>query len=540
MEILLISINAKYIHTNNAVRSLKANCDFKCDIAEYTIKDSADDIINLINTTHHDIIGFSVYIWNVEMIKLILKSINTSKIIVLGGPEVSYEPKHFLDLKSVNYIIKGEGEIAFNQLLHSINAKDYYPNIPSIAYISDNQYVDNPIEEIKNLEDLKLPYFFDEDIAHIPNRIAYIESSRGCPYNCSYCLSSLEKTVRFFNIDSVKKAINYYMENGAKTIKFLDRTFNANKKTLEIFNYIIEKDNGVTTFQFEITGDTLSPKIVELIHKKARTGLFRFEIGIQSTNYQTNRLVNRIQNNEKLFSIIESIIEAGIITLHLDLIAGLPREDKQSFINTFNDVFIRGAEELQLGFLKLLRGTRLKQQAESFGMIYSQNAPYEITRTDVLSEEDIKEIHLVEHMLEIYHNKGYFGKNMLNILIQKPSPYHFFLEIGEDYIKSEYSLHRYQLEDVYKRLIPHLNKEEQYLIQQDYLLRSSIKPKNIFKETINKQEKNKLFETLSLKYDIPIHLLYKHTRTIEYHDEYFTVYYKNDMPQSYQTSKKDI
>lgn len=540
MENLLISINAKFIHTNNAVRSLKANCDFKCDIAEYTIKDPAESIVEMIDSSQYDVIGFSVYIWNVEIIKTILNLIKSNKIIILGGPEVSYEPEHFLGFDKVNYIIKGEGELAFNQLLHSINNQNYTPNIPSIAYLNEGKLVDHPIEEILNLETLNAPYFFKEDIEHIPNRIAYIESSRGCPYNCSYCLSSLEKTVRFFNIDDVKKAIDYYLTNGAKTIKFLDRTFNANKKTLDIFNYIIEKDNGYATFQFEITGDTLSPKIVELIHQKARKGLFRFEIGIQSTNYNTNRLVNRIQDNDKLFSIIESIIKADIITLHLDLIAGLPGEDKASFIHTFNEVFIRGAKELQLGFLKLLRGTMLKKQATSFGMIYSDHSPYEIIRTNVLSEEDIKEIHLVEHMLEIYHNKGYFGKNMLNILIQKSSPYHFLLKIGEDYLNKNYSLHRYQLEDVYLRLFKHLSPKEQYLIKQDYLMRSTIKPKDIFKDDIEKQTKKNILEQVASMYNIQIRLLYKHTRIIRFEEETFIVYYKGDNPISYTLLKKDI
>lgn len=533
METLLISINAKFIHTNNAVRSLKANCDFKCDIAEYTIKDSVDTIVSMIETSSYDVIGFSVYIWNVEIVKHILTSIKSDKIIVLGGPEVSYEPDHFLKFNQVDYVIKGEGELTFNQLLHSIKDQNLAPDIPSIAYLKEDQLVNTPIEEIRNLEILKAPYFFKEDIEHIPNRIAYIESSRGCPYNCSYCLSSLEKTVRFFNINNVKKAIDYYLEHGAKTIKFLDRTFNANKKTMDIFNYIIEKDNGIVTFQFEITGDTLSPKIVELIHQKARKGLFRFEIGIQSTNYQTNRLVNRIQDNDKLFSIIESIIKADIITLHLDLIAGLPKEDKASFIHTFNEVFIRGAKELQLGFLKLLRGTLLKKQADLFGMIYHTDSPYEIIKTDVLSIEDIKEIHLVEHMLEIYHNKGYFGKNLLDILIHKPSPYHFFLELGQDYLKNNYDLHRYQLEDVYLRLFNHLSPKEQYLIKQDYLMRSTIKPKDIFKETIDKQTKKELLEKISNTYNIQIRLLYKHTRIIQLKGETFVVYYKGEVPIAY-------
>lgn len=533
MKALLISINAKFIHTNNAVRLLKANSDFQCDICEYTIKDSYTDIIQDIEQSDHDVVGFSVYIWNVEIIKTILSKLSTNKIIVLGGPEVSYEPEHFLRSTPASYIVKGEGEVAFNELLTALNNGNKSPNISNLSYISDDSFVHTPIQEIRDLSTLKSPYYDTSDRPHIPHKIAYIESSRGCPYNCAYCLSSLEKTVRFFDIKTVTNAIDYYVENGAKTIKFLDRTFNANKKTLEIIDHIIKHDNRTTTFQFEITGDTLSPAIIEKIHKEARKGLFRFEIGVQSTNPLTNELVDRKQNTQKLIDIIESIIKHDIITLHLDLIAGLPKEDKTSFINTFNTIYKCGAKELQLGFLKLLRGTKLKYQANYYGITYHDTAPYEIIETDVLSKQDITEIHLVEHMLEIYHNKGYFGKQLKQIILNKPSPYHFFLTLGKAYQKNNYSLHRYQLEDVYYRLFEHLSSKEQFLVKQDYLLRSTIKPKKLWQAKIDKTKRKTLLNDISTQHCIPIRDLYKHTRIIQYKNTYFIVYYKASNPQHF-------
>ena len=243
MRTLLISINAKYIHTNNAVRLLKANCSFDVDIFEYTIKDSITDIIKDIESYNPDVIGFSAYIWNITLITDIIDelSLDGSKI-VLGGPEVSYESMHFMQNHPIDYVVKGEGEIAFNMLLDTLKHNRDISVVPNLTYRIDGKLYSNPITEIIDLDKLILPYYFEEDVKHIPNKIAYIESSRGCPYKCSYCLSSLEKTVRFFDIQKVKDVILYLMTNKAKTIKFLDRTFNANKNTLDLLQFIIENN----------------------------------------------------------------------------------------------------------------------------------------------------------------------------------------------------------------------------------------------------------------------------------------------------------
>ena len=540
MKVLLISINAKYIHTNNAVRLLKANSSFNPKIMEYTIKDQISGIADDINASDADVIGCSVYIWNVNIFKALFKQLSlTNKVLILGGPEVSYEASHFLQHTPADFVIKGEGEFVFESLLHAINNKTSYSHIQSLAYKQDGKILQTPIQEIKDLSTLKAPYFFKDDIKHIPNRIAYIESSRGCPYKCSYCLSSLEKTVRFFPLDYVKKSILYLMEQGTKTIKFLDRTFNANKNTMDLLKFIIDNNNYKTVFQFEITGDILDPKIIHYINTTAPKGLFRFEIGIQSVNYETNYLVDRLQDNDKLFNNIRLIEDKGVIALHLDLIAGLPMEDKDSFINTFDTVFKLGAKELQLGFLKMLRGTKIRLEADKYNYVYKDDAPYEIIRNNVLSESDIEEIHLVEHMLELYHNKGYFRGNMLELILNQKSPYVFFKTLGNHFINKGYSFKGFQIEDIYKRLFDIIDLYEQFKIKQDYLKRSKIKPKIFFENNITKETKNIVYSALSEKHNIPINTLYKHSVLINHQDVYVCALYQQNSCQLFHYQKKD-
>ena len=541
MKTILLSINAKYIHTNNAVRLLKANTDFRVEIMEYTIKDDIEDIVNAIESQNPDVLGFSVYIWNVSIIIKIIDKLNLPNTkFVLGGPEVSYDSAYLLINHNVDFIIRGEGEIAFNNLLHSLESNTNLDNISNLMYLKEGKLINKGITEISDLDALNLPYFMDKDVLHIPNKVSYIESSRGCPYKCSYCLSSLEKKVRFFDIENVKKAILYLMKHGSKTIKFLDRTFNANKNTLDLLSFIIENNNNKTVFQFEITGDVLDQKIIHHLNKYAPIGLFRFEIGIQSINYETNFLVDRFQNTEKLFENIKLIQEGNVIGLHLDLIAGLPKEDKISFQKTFDEVFKLGAKELQLGFLKMLRGTKIRNEAEKYNYLYSEFPPYEIISNESISENDVKEIHLVEHMLDIYHNKGYFGNHLLNYILSTNSPFMFFKEIGDFYIKNDLSFKGYQIEDVYMRIFDFIQNEKViYSLKKDYLNRSKIKPKIFWDNFIDKQEKRKIFEQLSTENKIDINVFYKHSAIINYDNEYYITVYKNLENISY-TIKDDI
>jgi len=535
MKTILLSINAKYIHTNNAVRLLKANTDFSVDIMEYTIKDNIEDIVNNIENTNPDILGFSVYIWNVSIIIKIIDKLNLpNTTIVLGGPEVSYDSSYLLTKYNVDFIIRGEGEIAFNDLLHALDSNTSIDNITNLMYLKEGKLINKGITEIANLDTLKQPYFMEDDITHIPNKVSYIESSRGCPYKCSYCLSSLEKKVRFFNIEDVKKTIMYLMKHGSKTIKFLDRTFNANKNTLNLLSFIIENNNNKTVFQFEITGDILEQEIIHHLNKYAPTGLFRFEIGIQSINYETNFLVDRFQNTEKLFENISLIQQGNIIGLHLDLIAGLPKEDLISFRKTFDEVFKLGAKELQLGFLKMLRGTKIRREANTYNYKYNETAPYEIISNESISEDDVKEIHLVEHMLDIYHNKGYFKENLLTYILSTTSPFLFFKEIGEFYIKNNLSFKGYQVQDVYQRLFDFIKNDTViYTLKKDYLKRSKVKPKIFWGNSIDKQEKRKVFERLSTENNMDINIFYKYSVIMKYKNEYYITIYKNLKSKSY-------
>lgn len=535
MKTILLSINAKYIHTNNAVRLLKANTDFVVDIMEYTIKDDILKIVKDIENANPDVLGFSVYIWNVSIISDIITKLNLpNATIILGGPEVSYDSAYFLTNYKVDFIIRGEGEIAFNKLLHSLKSKNSFDNITNLMYFKDGKLIDKGITEINDLNVLKQPYLFKDDIIHIPNKVSYIESSRGCPYKCSYCLSSLEKKVRFFNIEDVKKTIIYLMKHGSKTIKFLDRTFNANKNTLDLLSFIIKNNNYKTVFQFEITGDILDQDIIHHLNRYAPPGLFRFEIGIQSINYETNFLVDRFQNTEKLFENIRLIQEGNVIGLHLDLIAGLPKEDLESFRITFDEVFKLGAKELQLGFLKMLRGTKIRREAELYGYKYNEKAPYEIISNESISEEDIKEIHLVEHMLDIYHNKGYFGENLSKFILSQKSPFIFFKDIGEFYLNNSLPFKGYQVEDVYQRLFNFINDEAIiYTLKKDYLNRSKIKPKIFWDNGIDKKEKRKVFEKLSSKRNMDINIFYKYSVIMKYKNEYYITIYKNLKNTSY-------
>lgn len=535
MKTILLSVNAKYIHTNIAVRLLKMNTDFLVDIMEYTIKDNVDDIIKAIENANPDVLGFSVYIWNVTMITKIIDRLHLpNTTIVLGGPEVSYDSSYFLTKHNVDIIIRGEGELSFNALLHALDSKQSYNDIDNLVYLKDGKLIDKGIKEISDLSSIKQPYFLEDDISHIPNKVSYIESSRGCPYKCSYCLSSLEKKVRFFNVEDVKKTILYLMEKGSKTIKFLDRTFNANKNTLDLLSFIIENNNGKTVFQFEITGDILDQEIIHHLNKYAPPGLFRFEIGIQSINYETNFLVDRFQNTDKLFENITLIQKGNIIGLHLDLIAGLPKEDLLSFRKTFDEVFKLGAKELQLGFLKMLRGTKIRREADKYNYKYHETAPYEIISNESISPSDITEIHLVEHMLDIYHNKGYFGTNLLDFILSKKSPFIFFKEIGEFYIKHNLSFKGYQVEDVYQRLFDFVKDDTViFNLKKDYLNRSKIKPKIFWDNTMDKQERRRIFLRLSEEKNIDINILYKYSVMIKFNNEYYIIIYKDFKNYSY-------
>ena len=348
----------------------------------------------------------------------------------------------------------GEGEQTFKQLLTEIERNKIIKRFHGIAFRDNGQIVITPQMNKLDLKDIPSPYRFPEDIVHLGKRVTYIETSRGCPFSCQFCLSSIEVGVRYFDREKIKDDIRYLMANGAKTIKFVDRTFNISRSyAMEMFRFFIDEHLPGTVFQFEITADIMRPEVIEFLNKEAPKGLFRFEIGVQSTNDFTNELVMRKQNFSKLTRTVTMVKEGGKIDQHLDLIAGLPEEDYDSFRKTFNDVFELRPEELQLGFLKMLRGTGVRLRADEHEYVYMDHSPYEILSNNVLSFDDIVRIKQVEDVLEKYWNDHRMDATVEYLVSNGfPSPFDFFQEFGSYWEKQGWSRIGHQLEDLFRRL----------------------------------------------------------------------------------------
>lgn len=492
MNIICATLNAKFIHTNLAIRYLKAYAEpeFPVTLAEYTINDPVMNIVTDLVQKQPDVIGFSCYIWNIEeTIKVInmLKKINPSLTIIIGGPEVTYDTYEWMEkIPAVDVIIIGEGEQTFKQLLTAINEKHTFAHILGIAWRNDGKIEINSLQPKLDLKTIPSPFRFKEDVPHLSKRVTYIETSRGCPFSCQFCLSSIEVGVRYFNKEQIKEDIRYLMENGAKTIKFVDRTFNISRSyAMDMFQFLIDEHHPGTVFQFEITADIMRPEVIEFLNREAPAGLFRFEIGVQSTNDYTNELVKRKQNFVKLARTVTMVKEGQKIDQHLDLIAGLPEEDYDSFKQTFNDVFALRPEELQLGFLKMLRGTGLRLNADEYGYQFMDHAPYEIVSNRVLSFEDIIKIKQVEDVLEKYwndHRMDYTIEYIVTHLF--PTPFDFFQSFGSYWDERGWSRIGHQLEHLFTRLKEFLTSSEvesahivEGFMKIDYLINHKYKPR---------------------------------------------------------------
>lgn len=492
MKIICTTLNAKYIHTNIAIRYLKAYAlpEFDIQLTEYTIKDPVMNIVSDLIQKKPDVIGFSCYIWNIEeTIKVIkmIKKINPSIHIVMGGPEVTYDVHDWMvNVPEFDFIVIGEGEETFKQLLSELDGRGQFNTVPGIAYRMDNMIKINPQRNKLDLKELPSPFRFIDDLPHLSRRVTYIETSRGCPFSCQFCLSSIEVGVRYFDREKVKEDIRYLMANGAKTIKFVDRTFNISRSyAMEMFQFLIDEHLPGVVFQFEITADIMRPEVIEFLNENAPNGLFRFEIGVQSTNDYTNELVMRKQNFEKLTRTVTLVKDGGKIDQHLDLIAGLPEEDYSSFKKTFNDVFELRPEELQLGFLKMLRGTGVRLSAEKHDYIYMDHSPYEILGNNVLSFEDIIRIKQVEDVLEKYWNDHRMDETV-EYLVSKvfETPFDFFQDFGTYWDEQGWSRIGHQLEDLYKRLYQFLASKRiqdldivEGLMKYDYLHHQKFNPR---------------------------------------------------------------
>lgn len=510
MNVICTTLNAKYIHTNLAIRLLKAYAapEYTIQIKEYIVKDPTFNIVSDLYQSNSDVIGFSCYIWNIEAtIKVInlLKKVNPSLLIVLGGPEVTYDTEEWMaKIPEVDFIVIGEGEYTFKMLLNEIKQSSDFGKVPGLAYRKEGKVVTTPQTNKLDLRDIPSPYRIPEDLPQLSKRITYFETSRGCPFTCQYCLSSIEVGVRYFEREKVKEELRFLMANGAKTIKFLDRTFNISRSyALEIFRFLIDEHTPGTVFQFEITADIMRPEVIEFLNKEAPEGLFRFEIGVQSTNDRTNQLVKRKQNYSKLTRTVMMIKEGGKIDQHLDLIAGLPEEDYASFRKTFNDVFEFRPEELQLGFLKMLRGTGLRHQAQEWGYTYMDYSPYEILGNNVLPFSDIVKIKQVEDILEKYWNDHRMDTTMEYLISSVfPTPFDFFQDFGSFWDKQGWSKIGHQLEDLYRRLQAFLTNAAIKdidivisLMKYDYLKNQKFKPrKPWWNASFDKKERNEFYQ----------------------------------------------
>jgi len=534
MKTLFIGINSKYIHPSMGIFQLVANSKHECIYREFTIKDDNTKIINYILSENFDVLGLSVYIWNIEKIKnilQILKTLNFNKLIYCGGPEASFDYKNLINNYNVNYITKGEGETSYNMLINCLNNKCDINEVPNIYY-KDNENIIYTFNKPENLNNIVHDYSLIKDFE---NRICYIESSRGCYFNCSYCMASLEKPVRFFPIEQVKNDLLFLLNKKAKIIKFLDRSFNVNKGyMLEILKFISEHDNGYTTFQFEVVGDLLTDEECEFINTM-RKGYLRFEIGIQSTNNETIKAINRKQDFEKLKNNILKIKDNVVI--HTDLIAGLPYETYQSFIKSFNDTFNLLTEELQLGFLKELKGTQISNEKEIYNYHFSDTSPFEVIDNKYISINELNEIKKVELSVDKFYNTGFFKKTFNYIFNNFDiNAFDFFKNITNYFINKNLDFKKIQFDELTRSFYEAITQniydksfDKDYLfflIKQDYLSRLNIKPKIFWEANIERIERKEIYKKISEKYNISINDLFNYGRLEKYNNTYYLILYK--------------
>lgn len=440
MKYLLAAINAKYIHSNLAVYDLKAYAkeyQDQIEIAEYTINQNSDEILKDIYRKKPDVIAYSCYIWNICIIEQLIKE--TVKILPntelwLGGPEASYRAEELMQKYSfLKGIMIGEGEETFYQLLKYYEEKSGLEKVQSIMYREKNEIKQTKIGALLDLSSVPFPY---QNLSEFENRIIYYESSRGCPFSCSYCLSSIDKKLRFRELELVKKELQFFLDKKVTQVKFVDRTFNCKKgHAFEIWQYILEHDNGITNFHFEISADLLTEEELKLI-QRMRPGLIQLEIGVQSTNPETLKAIHRTVNLEILKKNVASVHTFQNTHQHLDLIAGLPQEDYVSFQKSFNEVYKMQPDQLQLGFLKVLAGTQIWEHTKEYEIVYQDMPPYEVLYTKWISYEEILILKGVEQMVEVYYNSLQFVYSVAYLVPYFKTPFSFYQKLADYYEKN--------------------------------------------------------------------------------------------------------
>lgn len=478
MNILLAAVNAKYIHSNPAVFSLRAFAKEYAgaiQIGEYTINHRIDDILADIYKRKPDVIAFSCYIWNLPYVEALmenLRKILPKTAIWAGGPEVSYDAKRFLEQHpAADGIMRGEGERTFLELArYYIAGKGRLDQIPGITWRGEEGIQEQPIGRLLPMDEIPFLY---EDLNEFSNRIIYYESSRGCPFSCSYCLSSIDRSVRFRSLSLVEKELQFFLDRKVLQVKFVDRTFNCNHEhAMGIWNYIKEHDNGVTNFHFEIAADILREEELELL-STFRPGLVQLEIGVQSTNAEVIREIDRVMEVAVLEMTVERIRAGKNIHQHLDLIAGLPLEDYESFRESFNRVYGMKPEQLQLGFLKVLKGSKMQRNAEEYGIVYRQQPPYEVLFSKWISYEEIQKLKAVEEMVEVYYNSHQFAHTIGRLVQRFQTPFDLYEALaryyGEQGLNGQCHSRMARLE-ILRKFAAHVDQERIRLYEELLLL----------------------------------------------------------------------
>jgi len=503
MKLLLCAVNAKYIHSNLAVYSLKAYSEafgadkgWEVKIKEYTINHYQDDILQDIYQEKADVVVFSCYIWNMNMIYDIcedLKLASPGTEIWLGGPEVSYDSERVLrEHPEISLVMKGEGEKTFAQLLSGKEKGQ----ITGITYREAGLICQTPVADLLPLDEIPFVYRDMKDFEH---KIVYYETSRGCPFSCSYCLSSIDKTVRFRSLDKVFVELDYFIEHKVPQVKFVDRTFNCNRNhSRAIWNYLLEKDNGITNFHFEVSADLIEDEDLAVM-EKMRPGLIQLEIGVQSTFGPTITEIHRTMDLDKLRNKVSRIKQMRNIHQHLDLIAGLPYEDLETFRRSFNDVYSMEPDQLQLGFLKVLKGSYMAENAEAYELVYRHKPVYEVISTKWLSYDDVLLLKKVEEMVEVYYNSWQFHHTLQYLLHFVTTPFDFYKELGEFYVAKGLHDRKHNRSARYEILLDFV-KEAGYgeedivreLLTYDLYLRENMKSRPSWAKDLSKWNKTYL------------------------------------------------
>lgn len=493
MRVLLIAVNAKYIHSNPAVYSLRAYAqaalgnqpEVGIEIAEYTINQNTENILADIYRHRPDIAAFSCYIWNWNTIQELLPELPKllpDTRLWLGGPEVSFHAEKILaQYTQLTGIMVGEGEETFTQLVRFYHApKGQLQDIPGLVLPQGRT-------QPRELTDMsKLPFLY-EDLGKFQNRIIYYESQRGCPFRCAYCLSAIDKSVRLRDIETVKKELQYFLDHKVSQVKFIDRTFNCNAAhALAIWRYLLENDNGVTNFHFEIAADLMTEEELEVL-KQMRPGLIQLEIGVQSTNEQTLHAINRYMSLEHLRQVVDKIHSFHNIHQHLDLIAGLPYEDYDSFVTSFNDVYSMRPQQLQLGFLKVLKGSPIEEKAEEYGIVYNSRPPYEVLYSRWIPYDDVLRLKGIEEMVELYYNSCQFTHTLPVLEKEFSSPFAMYEALSQYYEEKGYYIntparaYRYQvLLEFAQQKAPARSELYAQLLTFDMYLRENLKSRPAF------------------------------------------------------------